>query len=261
MLKRLFLAAASAACLMLRIVGTGQAAAVSPIQTQTCSSGQFIDALSAAGVLDCATPSVSGGSGVFGPVMSIPTSAGLPFGTWQNQNGASVGDTSLGVTMVIPTGQSGNDYLSLQCGSVAGAGWTIKVLMAVSGFSTNNSNDIQGVLGFYSGGNFEVLRLWHENGAYAVKVTDGTSLSGGGSELEIGSVISTAQSPMWLAVQNDNAGHLNFMVSGDGMNWTVQKQVTAISGFLSAYGTVCWGGGAQQAGVAVTLMSYAKTTP
>ena len=219
------------------------------IYNETDTGHQFLWSPNASAWIDI-TPSGAVSSGLYSGLLSAaPTSASTGLTTWVNQSTATVSDTVAGVLITA----SSNTALNLRTKASPAAPFTITALVAVA--PKTNSGASVGI-GWYDGTNkIHILTLALASGNMGL-VVDRFSTPTTFSAAESGTLLTGTGGMMWLQINDDNAGNVNFRAGQDGVNFVTMFTTSKASGYLGSggYTNVCLN--ASGAGAMATLMSW-----
>lgn len=202
-----------------------------------------------------------GGAGYFASVLSAkPTMANTGYTTWLNQNGATETDSAMGITIQDTVSGGTNTFQGL-IKSVPATPYSAVYLIVPS--LTVGSPFSGFAVGWYDGSNkMHCLNVqWQTTSAIEGSIirmsTPTTYVS-----TDIGPVVGFGYNLVWVKLKDDGT-NVSWSYSFDGVAWVTFYSVAKSSGYLGAsgYTKLFVGIAPQGAGAAMTVASYAETTP
>lgn len=204
--------------------------------------------------------STTGGYGLFGPILSIPTQSSSGLTTAFNQRGTfSATDVSTGIAM-IDTTSAGGENLEGIVKTYPGVAYTLTALFSMPTFGGNFT--LHGIIAATStSGKIMFFGLRWANDFYQTTVLGYNSFNSFNSFIL--PVVGTYNpSFMWMRLKDDGT-NITFYISSDSFYWQQIYTVAKASSFLG-------GGGFGLLGLIIdpatascgsTIMSYTYTTP
>lgn len=203
--------------------------------------------IAVAAVLALATPAFAqqqggggggggGTSGVFGPIITVPSSTGSKFTTWINQSSATETDTLVGMSFQVPN--NGNEFSGLIKLAPAPPYHAVFLLIPeLFGPTTSDWTDENGItVGWYDGTSKLDTFLLYGRGAgnfqtfhYTFSAPDTLA-----ANTAIGPQMYGSGTLIWFRLGNDGT-NITFDTSNDGLTWTNEYTTTIAEGYLLAY--------------------------
>jgi hypothetical protein len=231
------------------------------VAPQSCTGGQVVGGISAAGVITCVPG--GGGGGGFIQTLTAPVAAnftqvnynvGSGVTTTQTNNSSPV--TSINILQHDPSSTSN---MALLVKNKLAATFTITIAFAVA--QQNNTMSCHGLV-LYDGGNNTIFMGTQTNEGFRVPTF--TSLSGAFGGDVAGAIPLVAPGPLlWVRVQ-ETASNRIYQTSSDGINW----QIYATESNTAHFTTTQYGIGveprstsATEPDAMLTMYSFSETNP
>lgn len=198
------------------------------------------------------------GGGLFSPILSaVPTAANTGLSNWQNQNGASVTDSVVGIALSAASNGNANN-IRLRTKTAPATPYTVTGLVAMTPADFSKFASLQ--FGWTDGTKIQAIELsQRETSPSPLLYINSYSTVSAFNASHLAGTISTITFREWVQIEDDGT-NIFFRWSADGVNFQTFYTVAKASGYLgsSGYSNIAFGINPYGTALKGTLLSYAE---